>query len=151
MQHCGGLFSLSTKFWLLFVFVACLHLFFSYGTSLPYLPFITREGLTLTLQQWLRLWIWLELSCVLRYYNFHTVVFNGLSRLFPNRQETLYAGILALEFFPEVIQKIQIKTRRHWRTVVRHPINSSEKGLRTIYKTVVGVMSARHTVPPAIE
>jgi hypothetical protein len=130
-----------TKFWLLFVFVACLHLFFSYGTYLPYLPFITREGATLTLQQWLRLWTWLELSCVLRYFNFEAVVFGALSRLFPGRQETLYAGILALDFFPEVIRKIQIKTRSHWRVVVRHPIRGSEKALRAIYLTVIAIMS----------
>jgi hypothetical protein len=130
------------------VFIACLHLFFSYGTYLPYLPFVTREGVTLTLQQWLRLWTWLELSYVLRYFNFHTVIFNALSRLFPGRHETLYAGILALDFFPEVIHKIQTKTRSSWRTVVRHPLHGSHKALQGIYMTVMSIMTTRNNALP---
>lgn len=69
-------------FWVLFVFIACVNLFLSYGARVESVPFLTREGLHLTLLQWLRLWTWLQVSFILSHFNFHSVVLHSLGRVF---------------------------------------------------------------------
>jgi heptaprenyl diphosphate synthase len=94
-----------TGFWVLFLFIACINLFFSYGTYLAQVPFLTREGVDLTLKQCLRLWTWLEISFLLSYFNFHSVMFASLRSLFPAHKETIFSGLLALEYFPAIAEE----------------------------------------------
>jgi heptaprenyl diphosphate synthase len=91
-------------FWVLFVFVACVNFFFSYGARIENVPFLTREGLHLTLLQWLRLWTWLQVSFILSHFNFHSVVLHALGRAFRGHGETLFAGVCALEYFPAIAE-----------------------------------------------
>jgi heptaprenyl diphosphate synthase len=102
-----------TSFWALFIFIACIDLFFSYGTRMERLPWFTHEGVDLTLKQWLRLWTWLQGMYILTHFNFHAVMLSALSRIFRSHHETLFAGVLALEFFPAIAEesKAYVKKR----------------------------------------
>ncbi len=110
-----------TSFWIFFLFIALVNLFFSYGTRLDHFGFITHEGLDLTLQQWARLWTWLELSYLFSYFKFHAVMFSILKRLFPKHQSTLFAGILCLEYFPSIAEDGKNLARRGIRYCRQHP------------------------------
>jgi heptaprenyl diphosphate synthase len=99
-------------FWVLFIFIACVDLFFSYGTRIENVPFITNEGLDATLKQWLRLWTWLQVSSILSYFNFHAVMLQTLSRIFRRHQETIFAGVLALEYFPGIAEDSKAFVKR---------------------------------------
>ncbi|HUI90925.1 MAG TPA: Gx transporter family protein [Chitinivibrionales bacterium] len=91
-------------FWVLFVFIACVDLFFSYGTRIEIIPFVTHEGVDATLKQWLRLWTWLQVSSILSYFNFHAVMLQTLRAIFKRHDETIFAGVLALEYFPGIAE-----------------------------------------------
>lgn len=93
-----------SRFWVLFAFVACVNVFFSYGARIEGLPFLTREGIGLTIEQWLRLWTWLQVSAILFYFRFDSVMFDALNGLFRKHHETLFAGVLALEYFPGIAE-----------------------------------------------
>jgi heptaprenyl diphosphate synthase len=99
-------------FWMLFVFIACVNLFFSYGTRIEKVPFITNEGVDATIKQWLRLWTWLQVSSILSYFNFHAVMLQTLRRIFPGHQETIFAGVLALEYFPGIAEDSKAFVKR---------------------------------------
>jgi heptaprenyl diphosphate synthase len=101
-----------TGFWVLFIFIACVDLFFSYGTRIENVPFITSEGVDATVKQWLRLWTWLQISSILSYFNFHAVMLQTLSRIFPRHQETIFAGVLALEYFPGIAEDSKAFVKR---------------------------------------
>ena len=118
IQKKGSLSALvkpATGFWVLFLFIACVNLFFSYGTSLERLPFLTREGVDLTLKQWLRLWTWLEISFLLSYFRFHSVLYHSLRNIFSNHKETIFAGLLALEYFPAIAEESRTWAKRSWK------------------------------------
>ena len=99
-------------FWVLFVFIACVNLFFSYGTRIENVPFVTSEGVDATVKQWLRLWTWLQVSSILSYFNFHAVMLQTLRRIFPGHQETIFAGVLALEYFPGIAEDSKAFVKR---------------------------------------
>jgi heptaprenyl diphosphate synthase len=101
-----------TGFWVLFVFIACVNLFFSYGTRIENLPFVTNEGVDATVKQWLRLWTWLQVSSILSYFNFHAVMLQTLRKIFPGHQETIFAGVLALEYFPGIAEDSKAFVKR---------------------------------------
>jgi hypothetical protein len=101
-----------TRFWVLFLFVACINVFFAYGTRVEGLPFLTREGIGLTIEQWLRLWTWLQVSAVLFHFRFDAVMFDALSAIFKNHHETLFAGVLALEYFPGIAEDSKMYVRK---------------------------------------
>ena len=134
-----------TRFWLLFLFIACIHLFLSYGTKIPYLPFLTDQGVRLAGLQCLRLWTWIELSFILTYFKFHKVVLHALRKLFPGHRSTLYAGVLSLEYFPAIISAIQKKAKGRLTSLLRHPIIGMRKGLEQLYGEVEGLISAKET------
>ena len=101
-----------TGFWVLFVFIAAVDLFFSYGTRIENIPFITNEGVDAAVKQWLRLWTWLQVSSILSYFNFHAVMLQTLSRIFPRHQESIFAGVLALEYFPGIAEDSKAFVKR---------------------------------------
>jgi hypothetical protein len=107
-----------TRFWVLFAFVACVNIFFSYGARIEGVPFLTREGLDLTIRQWLRLWTWLQVSAILSHFNFHTVMLQVLSKVFPGHRETLFAGVLALEYFPGIAEDSKAYVRKRFAAMV---------------------------------
>ena len=104
------------KFYMLFIFIAITYLFFTYGTRVEWLPFTTNEGLTAFYKQSLRLWCWLQTTHILKKFKFHELFTNALYKVFPNKSDTIEAGMTALEHFPEVIRitksekKIPVKT-----------------------------------------
>lgn len=112
------------RFWALFLFIAIVYLFFSYGTRIHGLPFITREGLFETAAQFLRLWIWLEASFLLHHFQFHTFFFRVLKWLFPSHIATFSAGLLSLEYFPEMIRFSRSKESRDGLNFTKNPISS---------------------------
>jgi heptaprenyl diphosphate synthase len=125
VQRKGNLsafFAPLTSFWILFVFIACVNIFFSYGTALERFPFLTREGVDLTVRQWLRLWTWLEVSFLLSYFKFHAVMFSVLRKLFPRHQSTLFAGVLGLEYFPAIASDGRMLARKTLGAFFSHPL-----------------------------
>ncbi len=109
------------RFWMLFLFIGILHGFFTYGTKYTTVPFLTREGVIQTVTQWLRLWAWLETTFVFFHLKFHTVVLKGLQGVFGGHRSTLYAGILAVEYFPPVVAMVQHKARTLLGMLFRKP------------------------------
>ena len=109
------------RFWALFLFIAIVYLFFSYGTRIHGLPFITREGLYETAAQFLRLWIWLEASFLLHHFQFHAFFFRVLKWLFPSHIATFSAGLLSLEYFPEMIRFSKSKESREGLNFLKNP------------------------------
>jgi heptaprenyl diphosphate synthase len=134
------LFQPVRRYWLLFLFIGCLQLFYSYGARIERLPFLTHEGVVLTLQQWLRLWTWLELSLVLTFFHFNNVVFKMLSALFSRHESTLQAGLLALEHFPATVSIVQARARKNLWRLLTHPIKSGRKGMEQMFKEIVGMI-----------
>lgn len=92
------------KFYMLFLFIAVTHLFFTYGTRNGILPFTTNEGLLAFAGQSMRLWCWLQTVHIFKRFEFHALLINTLYRFFPNKKDTLEAGMIALEHFPEIIR-----------------------------------------------
>jgi heptaprenyl diphosphate synthase len=116
IRHSGSLkafFRPLSAFWALFVFIGCIDLFFSYGTRIEHLPALTYEGVDATVKQWLRLWTWLQISGILSLFSFHSVMLIILSRIFPGHRESIFAGVLALEYFPGIAEdsKVYVKNR----------------------------------------
>ncbi|MBN2038166.1 MAG: Gx transporter family protein [Chitinispirillaceae bacterium] len=131
------------RFWALFAFIGCIYLVFPYGTRLEHLSFLTHESVIATVQQWLRLWVWLELSFILMHFRFHVVLFSLFSKLFPNRQNTLTAGLLAFEYFPLVAQIGKQRGKGVFRRMVRHPLQSGKEGINGLYDEIVERMGRR--------
>ena len=92
------------RFYTLFLFVAFTNLFFTYGKRLEIIPFITEEGIMAFVKQSLRLWCWLQTVHILNRFDFHKSFIGLLYRFFPNKKDTLEAGMIALEHFPEVMK-----------------------------------------------
>jgi len=92
------------RFYTLFLFVAFTNIFFSYGKRLDIIPFVTIDGLIAFVKQSLRLWCWLQTVHILNRFDFHKSFIGLLYRFFPNKRDTLEAGMIALEHFPEVIK-----------------------------------------------
>jgi heptaprenyl diphosphate synthase len=92
------------KFYTLFLFVAFTNLLFSYGKRIEAVPFITEEGVTAFVKQSLRLWCWLQTVHILNRFDFHKSFIGALYRFFPNKKDTLEAGMIALEHFPEAMK-----------------------------------------------
>jgi heptaprenyl diphosphate synthase len=132
------------RFWLLFVFVACLLLFLPYGKKVPWAPWITYEGLEATINQWLRLWIWLQISFMFTYFRFHTVVLRVLSFLFRPYTSTLYSGLLALEDFPDVFDLLRKRISMEFRDMFRHPVDTSKNAVRRAFHDVTDSIILKH-------
>ncbi|MDR0305630.1 MAG: Gx transporter family protein [Chitinispirillales bacterium] len=99
------------KFYILFLFIACTHLLFSYGTRVEALPFITYEGLSAFIKQSLRLWCWLQAAHILKRFHFHQLLFSALNKIFPDKSSTLEAGMIALEHFPEIVRNVRSREK----------------------------------------
>jgi heptaprenyl diphosphate synthase len=132
------------RFWLLFVFVACLLLFLPYGKKVPWAPWITYEGLEATIDQWLRLWTWLQISFMFIYFKFHAVVFRVLSFLFKSYTSTLYSGLLAVEDFPGVFDLLRRRVTMEFQAVFRHPVESSIKAVTRVFHDVADYIVLKH-------
>jgi heptaprenyl diphosphate synthase len=135
------------NFWPLFVFVAALYLFFSFGKRIEAVPLVTYEGAAATAAQWLRLWTWLELSFVFTCFRFHTVVFAALKRLFPSHRDTLYAGLLALEYFPFLISAVRRPSPSGLVRALRHPLETSQRAVRKAFRDVSDAMAGEKDPP----
>lgn len=103
------------RFYTLFLFVAVTDIFFSYGKRIEIIPFITEDGISAFVKQSLRLWCWLQTVHILNRFDFHKSFIGLLYRFFPSKKDTLEAGMIALEHFPEVMmlskssKKISVK------------------------------------------
>jgi heptaprenyl diphosphate synthase len=114
-----------SSFWVLFAFIACINLFFSYGTRFERFPLFTHEGVDLTVRQWLRLWTWLEVSFIFSYFNFHSVMLSVLRKLFPGHRATLFAGVLGLEYFPAIASDSRTYAKKAIASFFHHPLKSA--------------------------
>jgi uncharacterized membrane protein len=92
------------RFYMLFLFIAVTYLFFTYGTRIDLIPIITKEGLIAFAKQSLRLWCWLQTTHIFTKFGFHEIFMAAMRLFFPNKKDTLEAGMIALEHFPEIIR-----------------------------------------------
>ena len=125
------------RFWALFLFIALMYCILPYGTRLDRWSFLTHEGVTATLQQWLRLYAWLELSFILARFRFHVVLFAMLSRLFWRREVTLTAGLLAFEYVPLVADAGRKRGKGFFGNLIRHPLLTAKQGISGLYDEIV--------------
>jgi heptaprenyl diphosphate synthase len=102
--------------WIIFVFIALINISFSYGINIPKFPLLTYESLHTTLKQWLKLWTWINVTELLSYFNFNSVMFFLFKNIFRNNIQTILSGLLALQYFPLVTQKTKdyIKTKLYY-------------------------------------
>jgi hypothetical protein len=138
-------FSPIRRFWLLFLFIACLLLFLPYGKRVPWAPWITYEGLEATIHQWLRLWTWLQTSFMFTYFRFHTVVFRVLSFLFRPYTSTLYSGLLAAEDFPGIFDLFRRRISMEIRPLLSHPVGTSINVIRRAFHDVMKFVVLNHS------
>jgi heptaprenyl diphosphate synthase len=115
MLHRGDLRRLfyPVRFWFLFLFIGVVYLFFSHGTRIGTLPFVTIEGVCDGGMQLLRLWSWLQAGVLLQTLKGNRILFAALQRIFPARAATLLAGLVALEYFPAVLLYVKSSAARH--------------------------------------
>jgi len=131
-----------TGFWLMFVFIACMHLFFSFGTRFEHIPFLTHEGVRHAILQSLRLWTWLELSFMLSGFNFHSVFIYVLKRAFSKNETSLYAGMLSLEYFPSTISMFQGKLGfKKVLNLLRHPVSGMKRSIENTCIDIIKIIS----------
>jgi len=109
------------RFYMLFIFIAVTHLFFTYGTRAEILPFTTNEALSAFAKQSLRLWCWLQTVHIFKKFKFHELFMSALHKLFPNKKDTLEAGMIALEHFPEIIRIAKSEKRIPVTTLLFRP------------------------------
>jgi heptaprenyl diphosphate synthase len=109
------------RFYTLFLFVAFTSLFFSYGKRLDILPFVTEEGITAFAKQSLRLWCWLQTVHILNRFDFHKSFIGLLYRFFPNKKDTMEAGLIALEHFPEVMKFSESSKKFSVKALITNP------------------------------
>jgi heptaprenyl diphosphate synthase len=109
------------RFWLLFLFIGVLHSFFTYGIRINGIPFITREGVVNTVTQWLRLWAWLETTFIFFHFTFHLLALRGLQKIFSGYRSTIYAGLLAVEFFPSTVDMVRSRAKGLLKTLFTKP------------------------------
>ncbi len=95
------------RFWYLFLFIGTVFLCFTFGTRIPGVPLVSYEGIRSAAAQSLRLWVWLEASLLLNRLGCNGLLFAAMRRIFPRNGETLLAGLLALECFPEVLRFVK--------------------------------------------
>jgi hypothetical protein len=146
LLHRGSLKALLlpvSRFWLMFLFIACIHGFLSYGTTIEAFPLVTYEGARLIGVQWLKLFSWLELSFILTHFNFHIVALKLLTRVFPNNQSSLFSGAIALECFPIIVGSVQKKVKSRWRWCARHPVAGMRKSFTFIYREIERLLFAQ--------
>jgi len=109
------------RFYTLFLFVAFTNLFFTYGKRIDIIPFITEEGITAFVKQSLRLWCWLQTVHILNKFDFHKSFISLLYRFFPNKKDTIEAGMIALEHFPEVMKLSKSSKKFSIKTLITNP------------------------------
>lgn len=117
----NALFFPIKRFWLLFLFIGVLHSFFTYGTRINGVPLITREGVVNTITQWLRLWTWLETTFIFFHFKFQFLALRGLQKIFSGYRSTIYAGLLAVEYFPSVVDMVRSKAKELLKTLFKKP------------------------------
>jgi hypothetical protein len=132
------------RFWLLFLFVACLLLFLPYGKKVPWAPWFTDEGVHATVKQWLRLWTWLQISFIFAYFKLHAVIFRALDFFFKSHKSTLYSGLLAVEDFPGVFDIMGKRITMEFRFMLRHPISASKHVFIMAFNDVADYVCTRH-------
>ena len=112
-----------TRFWMMFLVVAVFQLLFTYGTRIGGIPFLTVDGVHAMIVQWMRLWLWLSAVSVFRHTAFNNLLYKFLAKAFRNERATLWAGLLASEYFPAVMAEVQ----REWKPIVRLLVSHPEK------------------------
>ena len=132
------------RFWLLFLFVACLLLFLPYGKKVPWAPWFTYEGVDATVKQWFRLWTWLQISFIFSYFKFHAVIFRALDFFFKSHKSTLYSGLLAVEDFPGVFDILRKRITMEFRPMLRHPLATSKNVFKKAFYDVADYIVAHH-------
>ena len=111
-------------FWPLFLFIGFVYLAFSYGTRIGFLPFLTREGVYAASQQIIRVWAWIEAGVVLHRFRFHDLFFRIIEKAFPGHGGTLAAGMIALQYFPDVLRFAKSKESVSGLLFFRKPVYS---------------------------
>jgi uncharacterized membrane protein len=132
-----------TRFWLLFVFVAAMDLFFSYGKTVAGIPFITADGARAALLQCLRLWTWIELSSILTRLEFNRIVLQSAARRLPFGKQTFAAAVMSFELFPAFIDLLRGSMKINFREAVKNPrgiVDSTIKGMYSDIQKLIGGM-----------
>jgi heptaprenyl diphosphate synthase len=127
------------KFYTLFLFVGFTNLFFTYGKRIDIIPFITEEGIIAFVKQSLRLWCWLQTVHILNRFDFHKSFINLLYRFFPNKKDTLEAGMIALEHFPEVMKLSKSSQKVSIKTLITHPKIALTEYVETVTSRIIQI------------
>ena len=135
------------RFYTLFLFVAFTNLFFTYGKRVDLLPFVTEEGITAFVKQSLRLWCWLQTVHILNRFDFRKSFINLLYRFFPNKKDTLEAGMIALEHFPEVMKLSKPSKKFSVKTIITNPRIILTEYVETVTRRIANIIYSDPTRP----
>ena len=136
LDHKLKVFLYPLRFKFLFLFIALTYILFSPGKRLTPLSFPTDEGLYNALMQLLRIWSWIEAGLILHTFHFNEILFSMLKNIFPKHQSTLSSGILALEYFPEIISPKKGKTKVDWIKLFNNPALYLKRYFEDLYKRI---------------
>jgi heptaprenyl diphosphate synthase len=131
------------RFKYLFLMIFLTYILFTGGKRVQFLPFGTEEGFYSAAIQMFRLWAWIEAGVVLNKCNFNYLTFLVLKKIFYRKEETIYAGILSLEYFPEIVGKRQERKKHSILLLVKNPKKHFQEFLVTLFKRIEDVTHAR--------
>lgn len=123
------------RFWLIFIAIAVMNLMYSYGRIIPYLKFITYEGVEITLSQWIRIFTWLQATYLFLHFKTHLIVFSLLKKRFPNNTTMLAAGLESVEYFPLVLDAI----RKNASETIVSMFKSPQKAMSDLISTIIKI------------
>jgi heptaprenyl diphosphate synthase len=130
------------RFYALFLFIAFTNLLFSYGKRIDIIPFITVDGLTAFLKQSARVWCWLQTVHILKRFNFHSIFISMLHKFFPAKRDTIEAGFLALEYFPEVMRISKSSKKLSAKKLITGPKAALAEFVETVAGRIAGEVKA---------
>lgn len=131
------------RFKYLFLLIFLTYILFTGGKRVLFLPFGTEEGFYNAAIQILRLWAWIEAGVVLNKCNFNYLTFLVLKKIFHRKDETIYAGILSLEYFPEIVGKRHESKKNINLMLIKNPKKHFREFLVTLFKRIEEVTRAR--------
>ncbi|MDO5576824.1 MAG: Gx transporter family protein, partial [Fibrobacter sp.] len=130
------------RLWPIFLFIMLIYLGFSYGKRIEFLPFLTYEGVSVTVSQILRVWTWVMCGLILKKFRFNEIVYSFLKKIYPSHIETLLSGLLALEYFPEVIGYAKSKECLSGLNFLKNPSFSLNQFVTRIQNYVLSTLNS---------
>ncbi|MBN1981685.1 MAG: Gx transporter family protein [Chitinivibrionales bacterium] len=122
------------QFGLLFIVVGTMSVFFTPGTVLFGLSWMTVEGMYDACIQLVKLYIWIQTSLIFHHWAFHDYLLEALKKLFARHHETIMSGVLSTYYFPSVVHLIQSKAVPTLKVLFSKPTDTLAGLISDVYR-----------------